>query len=78
MDLLSTELSIGNKVLKNRLIMAPIKTAYGVKTGEVTEHHLQFFGRRNTYLGAITPEPFYLHPSLRELPVQIGIHNDDM
>jgi len=78
MDLLSTELSIGNTVLKNRFIMAPIKTAYGVKAGEVTEHHLQFFGRRNKYLGAITPEPFYLHPSLRELPVQIGIHNDDM
>ncbi len=78
MDLLSTELSIGNKVIKNRFIMAPVKTAYGVKTGEVTDHHLQFFGRRNKYLGAITPEPFYLHPSLRELPVQIGIYNDDM
>lgn len=78
MDLLSSELSIGNKVLKNRFIMAPIKTAYGVKTGEITERHLQFFGRRNKYVAAITPEPFYLHPSLRELPVQIGIHNDDM
>ncbi len=78
MSLVSEELVIGGKQLKNRFIMAPVKTGYGTKTGEVTDRHLQFYRRRNKYLGAITPEPFYLHPALRELPVQIGIHNDDM
>jgi len=78
MSLVSEELMIGGKRLKNKFIMAPIKTGYGTKTGEVTDRHLQFYRRRNQYLGAITPEPFYLHPTLRELPVQIGIHNDDM
>ena len=78
MSLISEELVIGNRRLKNRFIMAPVKTGYGTKTGEVTDRHLQFYRRRNKYLGAITPEPFYLHPTLRELPVQIGIHNDNM
>ena len=78
MSIVSEEFMIGNKRIKNRFIMAPVKTAYGTKSGEVTDRHLQFYRRRNRYLGAIIPEPFYLHPSLRELPVQIGIHNDDM
>jgi 2,4-dienoyl-CoA reductase (NADPH2) len=78
MSSLSEELAIGDKRIKNRCIMAPIKTGYGTKTGEVTDRHLHFYERRNQFIGAITPEPFYLHPSLRELPVQIGIHDDDM
>ncbi len=78
MKILSTELSIGNAVIKNRAVMAPIKTGYGVRTGEVTNRHIEFFGRRSRHAGAVTPEPFCLHPTLRELPVQIGIHNDDM
>ncbi|OPL15255.1 MAG: hypothetical protein AVO39_02345 [delta proteobacterium MLS_D] len=78
MKMLSSELAVGNRTLKNRTVMAPIKTAYGVLTGEVTDRHLRFFERRNRYVGAIIPEPFYLHSSLRELPVQIGMHHDDM
>lgn len=78
MSLVSEELVIGGKYLRNRFIMAPVKTGYGTKTGEVTDRHLRFYERRNQFLGAITPEPFYLHPSLRELPVQIGIHSDEM
>ncbi|MBW2338871.1 MAG: FAD-dependent oxidoreductase [Deltaproteobacteria bacterium] len=78
MSLVSEELAIGGRHLRNRFVMAPVKTGYGTKTGEVTDRHLHFYHRRNHFLGAITPEPFYLHPSLRELPVQIGIHNDEM
>ncbi len=78
MSLISEEITIGDKRIKNKFIMAPVKTGYGIKTGEVTDRHLYFYEKRNQFLGAITPEPFYLHPSLRELPVQIGIHNDDM
>jgi len=78
MSLISEKITIGDKRIKNKCIMAPVKTGYGIKTGEVTDRHLYFYEKRNQFLGAITPEPFYLHPSLRELPVQIGIHNDDM
>jgi len=41
MSLISEELVIGNRRLKNRFIMAPVKTGYGTKTGEVTDRHLQ-------------------------------------
>jgi len=78
MQLLSTKLSIGNTAIQNRAVMAPVKTGYGVPTGEVTSRHLHFFERRSRHVGAVIPEPFCLHPTLRELPVQIGIHSDGM
>lgn len=64
--------------LRNKFIMPPIKTAYGTKEGIITEKHLQFYSRRAKFIGAIIPEPFYIDKGLRELPVQIGIHNDEM
>ncbi|RKZ01980.1 oxidoreductase [Candidatus Fermentibacteria bacterium] len=63
--------------LKNNFIFAPIKTGYSDKTGFVTERHLSFYDARSRYLGAVTPEPLYIHKGLRELPTQIGIDNDD-
>ncbi len=59
--------------LRNDFIMAPVKTGYSDGTGRVTEKHLKFYAERAKYVGAITPEPFYLHHSLRELPTQMGI-----
>jgi 2,4-dienoyl-CoA reductase (NADPH2) len=63
--------------LKNQFIFAPIKTGYSDGTGVVTERHLAFYKRRAQYLGAVTPEPFYLDKGLRELPTQMGIDEDD-
>ena len=63
--------------LKNPFIFAPIKTGYSDGTGAVTERHLAFYKRRAPYLGAITPEPFYLDKGIRELPTQMGIDHDD-
>lgn len=63
--------------LKNAFIFAPIKTGFSDGKGMVTEKHLAFYNRRAKYLGAITPEPFYLDKGLRELPTQLGIDNDD-
>ena len=57
--------------------MAPVKLGYSDGTGLVTERHLQFYNRRNKYIGAITSEPFYMDSGLRELPTQLGIDNDD-
>jgi len=64
--------------LRNKFIMPPIKTAYGNSNGEITPKHLQFYARRAKFIGAIIPEPFYIDKGLRELPVQIGIHSDEM
>ncbi|MBN2214715.1 MAG: FAD-dependent oxidoreductase [Bacteroidales bacterium] len=63
--------------LKNQFIFAPVKTGYSDGSGIVTEKHLAFYERRAPYLGAITPEPFYLDKGLRELPAQMGIDDDD-
>ena len=63
--------------LINRLVMAPVKTGYGNAAGEVTQRHLDFYEQRaRGGVGLIIPEPMYVHPSGRELPTQIGIHED--
>jgi len=61
--------------LKNEFIMAPVKLGYSDKTGIVTEKHLNFYQRRSHHIGAVTVEPLYLEPGLRELPTQLGIDN---
>jgi 2,4-dienoyl-CoA reductase-like NADH-dependent reductase (Old Yellow Enzyme family) len=70
-------MQIGSVGLKNEFIMAPIKTGYGDKEGSVTERHLQFYKRRAQAIAAIIPEPLYLDKSLRELPTQMGIDDDN-
>jgi 2,4-dienoyl-CoA reductase-like NADH-dependent reductase (Old Yellow Enzyme family)/thioredoxin reductase len=57
--------------------MAPVKTGYGDKFGNITDRHIQFYKRRAKHLGAITLEPLFLDSQLRELPTQIGIDSDD-
>ena len=63
--------------LKNNFIFAPVKTGYSDKTGIVTEKLIDFYLARSKYIGAVTLEPLYLNKSLREIPTQIGIDNDD-
>ena len=63
--------------LKNPFIFAPIKTGYSDGSGVIIEKHLAFYKRRSRYLGAVIPEPFYLHRNLRELPTQVGIDKNN-
>jgi 2,4-dienoyl-CoA reductase-like NADH-dependent reductase (Old Yellow Enzyme family)/thioredoxin reductase len=63
--------------LKNKFILAPVKTGYSNGTGIITNKHLKFYELRAKYLGAVIPEPLYLDKGLRELPTQIGIDSDD-
>ncbi len=75
--MLNTEQHIGNLNLSNRFIMAPVKTGYGTLKGEVTEQHLRYYRRRaEGGVGMIICEPFFIHPGGKELPTQIGIHED--
>lgn len=64
---------LGDIDLRNEFVMAPVKTGYGDGDGTVTDRHRRFYRRRVDHVGAITPEPLYLDPSLRELPTQLGI-----
>ncbi len=63
--------------LKNNFIMPAIKLAYGNSNGDILERHLDFYKRRAKHIGAIIPEPLFMDKSLRELPTQIGIDNND-
>jgi 2,4-dienoyl-CoA reductase (NADPH2) len=64
------------KNLKNKFILAPLKLGYATH-GLVNERHLLFYEERSHDIGAVTPEPLYLDPGLREIPSQLGIDNDD-
>ncbi len=77
--MLNTEQRIGNLTLSNRFIMAPVKTGYGTLKGNVTEQHLRYYRRRaEGGVSMIICEPFFIHPNGKELPTQIGIHEDAM
>ncbi len=62
--------------LKNQFIFAPIKLGYS-ENGKINDRHLAFYKERSKYLGAVTPEPFYMDKGLREIPTQMGIDSDD-
>lgn len=63
--------------LRNQFIMAPLKLGYCNGDGFVNNRHIQFYNRRSRDVGAITLEPLYLDPTLREIPNQLGIDQDD-
>jgi 2,4-dienoyl-CoA reductase (NADPH2) len=63
--------------LRNQFIMPPIKLGYSSGNGFVNQRHLDFYNLRSKHIGAVTLEPLYLDPGLRELPTQIGIDKDD-
>jgi 2,4-dienoyl-CoA reductase-like NADH-dependent reductase (Old Yellow Enzyme family)/thioredoxin reductase len=69
---------IGSLELPNRLAMAPMKTAFGTTSGEVTERLLAYFRRRaEGGVGLIISEPLYVDKRGREHPKQLGIDADD-
>ncbi len=74
---LSQPLQLGSLTLPNRLIMTTVKLGYGTKEGDVTGRHIAFYVRRaEGGVGLITTEPLYIRRNGRELPTQLGIHDD--
>ncbi|MBN1447108.1 MAG: FAD-dependent oxidoreductase [Bacteroidetes bacterium] len=63
--------------LQTSFIMPPLKLGYSDGTGRVTERHRAFYRARSGALGAVTLEPLFLDPGLRELPTQLGISVDE-
>ncbi len=69
---------LGSLELANRIIMAPVKTGYGVPTAEITPRHEAFYRRRaEGGAGAIIPEPLFIDARGKEHPKQIGIFSDN-
>ena len=78
-ELLFQPLAIGGLRLPNRVLMTTIKLGYGTPQGEVTERHVAFYVRRaEGEVGLITTEPLCIHPNGRELPTQLGVHDDHL
>jgi len=76
-DELFQPLQLGSLTLPNRLIMTTVKLGYATPEGEVTERHIAFYVRRaEGGVGLITTEPLYIRANGRELPTQLGIHED--
>lgn len=73
-----SELIIGGIALPNRLIMAPVKTAYGNPDGVVSQRHPAFYRRRaEGGVGAIIVEPLFIDTIGKEHPKQLGISSDE-
>ncbi len=68
-------IEIKGKVLKNRYIAAPIKTAYATLEGEVNDRHLRYYENiSKDGAGIIIVEPVSVSQSGKEHPKQINIH----
>lgn len=60
--------------LPNRLVMAPVKTAFGSSEGKVTDTLLAYYSRRaKGGVGTIIVEPLYVDGAGKEHPKQLGI-----
>ncbi len=68
---------LGRLELKNRFLMAPVKTAYGTPDGRVTERHLTYY--KNVAKGGVSLvilEPVSVTGTGKEHPKQLTIHLD--
>lgn len=72
-------LRVGSLVLPNRVVMTTVKLGYATAAGGVTDRHVAFYRRRaEGGVGLLTTEPLYVRPDGRELPTQMGLHEDSL
>jgi 2,4-dienoyl-CoA reductase-like NADH-dependent reductase (Old Yellow Enzyme family)/thioredoxin reductase len=70
---------IGTLALSNRMVMTTVKLGFASPRGEVTERHTAFYARRaQGGVGLLTTEPMYVQLNGRELPTQLGAHEDSL
>jgi 2,4-dienoyl-CoA reductase-like NADH-dependent reductase (Old Yellow Enzyme family)/thioredoxin reductase len=71
-------LALGPLKLGNRLLMAPVKTAFGGTDGKVTSRLIDYYRRRaRGGVGAIIVEPMFVVAAGKEHPKQLTVANDD-
>ena len=76
-DPLFRPLILGSLTLPNRVVMTTVKLGYATHAGEVCDRHTAFYVRRAEGGAALlTTEPLYVQGNGRELPTQLGIHED--
>jgi 2,4-dienoyl-CoA reductase-like NADH-dependent reductase (Old Yellow Enzyme family)/thioredoxin reductase len=70
---------VGQRLIPNRLALAPVKTALGGTDGKATPRHVAYYRRRaKGGAGLIVVEPLFVDPAGREHPRQLGAHADDV
>ena len=73
-----TSISIGSLNLRNRLLMAPVKTGFATVDGDVTPRLIDYYARRaQGGVAAIIVEPCYVDAVGKEHPKQLGISEDN-
>ena len=78
-DQLIEPFQLGSLTIPNRVVMTTVKLGYGNKEGEVNKRHIAFYQRRaEGNIGLMTTAPLYIQLNGRELPTQLGIHNDEL
>jgi len=78
-DVLFQPLKVRGLEIPNRMVMPPVKLGYGTRDGEVTERHIAFYRRRvEGGVGLIITEPMYIAPNGKEVPTQLGVHEDKL
>jgi 2,4-dienoyl-CoA reductase-like NADH-dependent reductase (Old Yellow Enzyme family)/thioredoxin reductase len=76
-DPLFRPLRLGSLCLPNRVVMTAVKLGYATDSGGVTERHVGFYARRaEGGVSLLTTEPLYVARNGRELPSQLGVHDD--
>ncbi len=76
MDLFDT-VSIGELQLDNRLLMAPVKTAFGDTKGQVSDRLIAYYRRRaEGGVAGIIVEPLFVDARGKEHPKQLGADSD--
>ncbi|ERM93080.1 NADH:flavin oxidoreductase [Caldanaerobacter subterraneus subsp. yonseiensis KB-1] len=76
---LTKPIKLGGIELKNRLVMAPVKTGYATVEGQVTEELIGYYlNRAKGGVGLIVLESAYVDPSGKEIPRQLGIYDDSL
>ncbi|MCD6580841.1 MAG: FAD-dependent oxidoreductase [Desulfuromusa sp.] len=74
----SEAFQIGKLQLKNRFIMAPVKSAYGNPKGKVTPRHLTYYDNLSKGgMAMIILEPVAVSQSGKEHPKQLAVHLPD-
>ncbi|MFH1605637.1 MAG: FAD-dependent oxidoreductase [Pseudomonadota bacterium] len=77
LDALFTPGTIGNMVLRNRLMMAPMGTNYSNWSGVVTDRLVDYYAERaRGGVGLVTVGFSYVHPTGRMSPYSMGVHED--
>lgn len=68
---------LGSLSLRNRFVMAPVKTAYGTPEGRVTERHLTYYANiARGGAGLVILEPVSVTQEGKEHPKQLTIHKE--